>query len=131
MAWIDARDVAASAAAALTRPLLDEQLRNDYVLTGPRGLSYTDAAAIIATQAGRSVHVRDLTVDQLTARYRAAGLPAEFAGSLAATEDDAHAGRYDEVTTSVLDLTGHPPRTFEDFVREHAAEWQPSGTMND
>jgi len=31
----------------------------------------------------------------------------------------------------VLDLTGRPPRTFEDFVREHAAEWQPSDTMND
>ncbi len=134
--WIDARDVAASASAALTEPLLTEpllteQLRNDYVLTGPRGLSYTNAATIIATQTGRSMHVRDLTVDQVTARYRAAGLPAEFAGSLAATEDDVRAGRYDEVTTSVLDLTGRPPRTFEDFVREHAAEWQPSGTMND
>ncbi len=126
MAWIDARDVAASAAAALTQPLLDEQLPNDYVLTGPRALNSTDAATIIATQTGRSVHVRDLTVDQLTARYRAAGLPAEFAGSLAAIGDDVRAGRYDEVTTSVLDLAGRPPRTFEDFVREHAAEWQPS-----
>lgn len=121
MAWIDARDVAASAAAALTQPL-----RNDYVLTGPRALNSTHAATLIATQAGRSVHVRDLTVDQLAARYRAAGLPAGFAGSLAAIGGDVRAGRYDEVTTSVLDLTGRPPRTFEDFVREHAAEWQPS-----
>ncbi len=126
MAWIDARDVAASAAAALTEPLLDEQLRDDYVLTGPRALNSTDAATIIATQAGRPVHVRDLTVDELAARYRAAGLPAGFAGSLAAIGDDVRAGRYDEVTTSVLDLTGRPPRTFEDFVGEHAAEWQPS-----
>jgi uncharacterized protein YbjT (DUF2867 family) len=131
MSWIDARDVAASAAAALTEPLLDEQLPNDLVLTGPRGLSNIDIAALIAAQAGRSVQVKNLTVDQLTAHYRAAGLPAGFAGSLAATEDDVRAGRYDEVTTSVLDLTGHPPRTFEDFVREHAAEWQPSGTIND
>jgi len=74
----------------------------------------------------RSVHVRDLTVDELAARYRAAGLPAGFAGSLAAIGDDVRAGRYDEVTTSVLNLTGRPPRTFEDFVGEHAAEWQPS-----
>ena len=126
MAWIDARDVAASAAAALTQPLLDEQLPNDYVLTGPRALNSTDAATFIATQAGRSVHVRDLTVDELAARYRAAGLPAGFAGRLAAIGDDVRAGRYDEVTTSVLNLTGRPPRTFEDFVGEHAAEWQPS-----
>ena len=126
MAWIDARDVAASAAAALTPPVLAQELGNDLVLTGPRGLSYADAATIITTLAGRSVRVTNLTVDQLTARYRAAGLPAAFAGSLAATEDDVRAGRYEEVTTSVLDLTGHPPRTLEAFVREHAAEWQPS-----
>jgi len=126
MAWIDARDVAASAAAALTKPLLDGQLRNDYVLTGPRALNSTDAATLIAAQAGRSVHVRDLTVDELAARYRAAGLPAGFAASLAAIGNDVRAGRYDEVTTSVLDLTGRPPRTFEDFVGEHAGEWQPS-----
>ena len=94
MAWIDARDVAASAAAAL-----------------------------ITAQTGRSVQVKGLTVDQVTAHYRAAGLPAEFASSLAAIGDDVRAGRYDEGTTSVLDLTGRPPRTFEDFVREHAAEW--------
>ncbi len=127
MAWIDARDVAASAAAALLRPL-DEQLRDDFVLTGPHGLSYTDAAKIITVQSGRSVRVTDLTGDQLTARYRAAGLPAGFAGSLAATEDDVRAGRYEETTTSVLDLTGRPPRTFEDFVREHTGEWQLSDT---
>jgi len=131
MFWIDARDVAASAAAALTRPLLDELLRNDFVLTGPSGLSYGDAAALITAQTGRSVQVKGLTVDQVTAHYRAAGLPAEFASSLAAIGDDVRAGRYDEGTTSVLDLTGRPPRTFEDFVREHAAEWSPSGTMND
>lgn len=127
MFWIDARDVAASAAAALTGPLLDEQLPDDFVLTGPRGLSYTDIAALITTQTGRSMHVRDLTVDELITHYRAAGLPAGFASSLAAIDDDVRAGRYDEGTTSVLDLTGRPPRTFEGFAREHAAEWQPSG----
>ena len=125
--WIDARDVAATAAATLTRPLLDEQLRTDYVLTGPRVLSYTDAAAIISARTGRPVHVRDVTVDQLAARHRAVGLPAEFAGILAATEDGVRAGRYDRITTSVLDLTGRPPRTFEDFVGEHAQQWQPPG----
>lgn len=127
--WIDARDVAASAAATLTEPLLNEELGNDFVLTGPRGLSFSDAATIIATHTGRSVQVRTLSADQLIARYRAAGRPAEFAESLVATENDVQDGRYGETTTSVLDLTGSPPRTFEDFVREYATEWQPSGTM--
>lgn len=126
MAWIDARDVAASAAAALAQPLAEHQFRDDYLLTGPRALSSADAATVITEHAGRPVHVKDLTVDQLAARHRAAGLPAAFAGSLAEIGDDVRAGRYDEVTTSVLDLTGQPARTFEDFAREHAAEWQPN-----
>lgn len=129
--WIDARDVAATAAAILTQPLLGEQLCTDYVLTGPRGLSYTDAASIISARTGRPVRVTDVTVDQLAARHRSAGLPAEFARMLAATEDGVRAGRYDEVTTSVLDLTGRPPRNFEDFVDEHAEQWQSSGAAHD
>lgn len=131
MFWIDARDVAASAAAVLTGPLLDEQLPNNFVLSGPRGLSYPDIAALIAAQAGRSVQVRSLTTDELAEDYRAAGLPAGFASSLAAIADDVRAGRYDTGTTSVLDLTGRPPRTIENFVREHAAEWRPSVSTND
>ncbi len=122
--WIDARDIAASAAAVLTRPLLDEQVHSDHVLTGPRALSYRDAAAVISAQVGRSLPVRDVSVEQLAARHRAAGLPAGFAAILAAPEHAVRAGRYDEVTTSVLDLTGRPPRTFEDFVREHADTWR-------
>lgn len=125
--WIDARDIAATAAATLTGPLLDAQLRSDYVLTGPHALSYTDAAGLIAARTGRPLPVRDVTVDQLAARRYAAGLPAPFAAVLAATEDDVRANRYDDVTTSVLDLTGRPPRTFEDFVGEHVEEWQSSG----
>lgn len=125
VAWIDVRDVAAAAAAALTRPLIDETHPDDLVLTGPLGLSYEEAAAVIASQAGRAVRVPELDVDELSARFAAAGLPPAFAVTLAATEVDVRAGRYATATSSVLDLTGRPPRSFDEFVREHVAEWRP------
>lgn len=33
-------------------------------------------------------------------------------------------GRDDRVSTAVLDLTGRPPRTFAEFVRDHTAHYR-------
>ncbi len=122
MAWIDARDVAETAVTALIERA-DPMLADELQLTGPRTLGYGDVAAMIAAETGRSVAITDLTPDALAERYQAAGLPKRFAASLAAIEDDVRLGRYDFVTSAVLDLTGRPPRTFENFVSEHAGEW--------
>ncbi|MFE6615547.1 NAD(P)H-binding protein [Amycolatopsis sp. NPDC057786] len=124
--WIDARDIAAAAAALLTEP--DVGL-SDHLLTGPKTLSYRDAAAIITARTGRPVRVVSIGVDEQAAHYRAAGLPAEFAAAIAAVEDGIRAGREDRVSTAVLDLTGRPPRTFAEFVQEHATEWSDDGML--
>jgi uncharacterized protein YbjT (DUF2867 family) len=124
--WIDARDIAASASALLSGPGA-EGGESDYLLTGPKALSYPDTAAIIAAGTGRPVQVVRVDAAEQEAALRAAGLPAEFAAALAAVEDGVRAGREDQVSTAVLDLTGRPPRTFADFVRDHAAEWADTG----
>ncbi|MEZ0095077.1 ergot alkaloid biosynthesis protein [Streptacidiphilus sp. EB129] len=124
--WIDARDIAATAAAVLL-PDLDAVPgdQRDYLLTGPQALSYPEAAAIIAAGTGRPVRVLHASADQQAADLRTAGIPAEFAAILADADADAgvRAGRQDELSTAVLNLTGHPPRTFTQFVQEHAARW--------
>jgi len=56
-------------------------------------------------------------------QYRAAGLPSSFAASLAAAEIGTKAGDDAQITTSTLDLTGRPPRTFNEFVCRNAGEW--------
>ncbi|TQJ02709.1 NAD(P)H-binding protein [Amycolatopsis cihanbeyliensis] len=122
LGWIDARDIAAAASALLTAPGIEPDQR-DYLLTGPQALSYPDAAAIITARTGRPVRVVPIGVDEQAAGYRAAGMPAEFAAALAAVEDGIRAGRDDQVSTAVLDLTGRPPRGFAEFVQEHATEW--------
>ncbi|MEV5750216.1 NAD(P)H-binding protein [Actinoallomurus sp. NPDC052308] len=125
--WIDARDIAAAASALLSDPGAEHGDRSDYLLTGPKAFSYQEAAAIITAHARRPVHVVQVNAGELAAEYRAAGMPAEFARALAAVEEGIGAGREDRVSTAVLDLTGRPPRTFTEFVKEHAATWTDNG----
>ncbi|WP_242910629.1 ergot alkaloid biosynthesis protein [Actinomadura terrae] len=122
LGWIDARDIAAAASALLTGPP-DPADRRDHLLTGPAALSYRDAAAIITARTGRPIRVRHIGVDELAGNYRAAGIPAAFAAALAGVDAGIRAGREDLVSTAVLDLTGRPPRSFAEFVRDHAEEW--------
>ncbi|MFE6686361.1 ergot alkaloid biosynthesis protein [Streptomyces sp. NPDC057743] len=127
LGWIDARDIAAAASALLTAPAPESDDRRDHLLTGPKALSYQDAASILTAHTGRPVRVRHVEVDELAHHLRAAGLPAEFAAALAAVDADIRAGREDAVSTAVLDLTGRPPRPFAAFVRDHATEWADAG----
>ncbi|MFD2024341.1 NAD(P)H-binding protein [Promicromonospora aerolata] len=121
LGWVDAHDVAASAAALLTEVSADT--RSDYLITGPHAMSYPQAARIITAQTGRRVRVEPLTQDEQAAAYRAAGLPTEFAAALAAVERGIKEGHEDRVSTAVLELTGRPPRAFTEFVAGHADEW--------
>lgn len=121
LGWVDARDVAASAAALLADPGVDA--RSDYLITGPHGMSYPQAARIITAQTGRQVRVERITEEEQAAAYRASGMPTEFAAALAAVERGIKEGREDRVSTAVLELTGRPPRAFAEFVFDHAYEW--------
>ncbi|GAB2791361.1 NAD(P)H-binding protein [Amycolatopsis magusensis] len=127
--WIDARDIAAAASALLAEPGVEFADQHDYLLTGPKALSYRDAASIITAHTGRPVRVVSIGADEQAAGYRAAGLPAAFAAALAAVEDGIRTGREDRVSTAVLTLTGRPPRTFAEFVQEHALEWTDDGML--
>jgi uncharacterized protein YbjT (DUF2867 family) len=122
--WIDARDVAAAAAALLTSTA--DGLpgdRRDHLLTGPEALGYQDVARIIALHTGRPIRVVPARVEEQAAAYRASGMPDAFATALAAVDAGLRTGRDDRVSDAVLELTGRPPRSFADFVRDHAPQW--------
>ncbi|SFK79782.1 Uncharacterized conserved protein YbjT, contains NAD(P)-binding and DUF2867 domains [Amycolatopsis sacchari] len=121
--WIDARDIASTAAVLLSCSDIDPAEPRDHLLTGPKALSYPDAAAIISAHTGRPVRVVHADSRELSAHYQAAGVPAAFAEALVAVEARVRAGREDQVTTTVLDLTGHAPRSFAEFAQEHAGAW--------
>jgi uncharacterized protein YbjT (DUF2867 family) len=111
--FIDAADIAAVAARALTDPLPHN---TDHVITGPEALSYADAAAIITDVTGKPVRHRSVSTAEMTERI-AEALPRDFAALLAGLDEDIRGGAEDRVTTTVQDVTGRPAGSFRDFVR--------------
>ncbi|MFE1357793.1 ergot alkaloid biosynthesis protein [Streptomyces carpaticus] len=108
VAFIDADDIAAVAAHALTA---GDAPNRDLVLTGPEALGYDDIAAVLTEVTGRRVTHRRLSCEQLRERL-ATRLPAEFAALLAALDRTVAEGAEDRTTGEVQALTGRPPACF-------------------
>ncbi|MGW7382783.1 NmrA family NAD(P)-binding protein [Streptomyces sp. NPDC054794] len=112
VAFVDADDIAAVAAHALT----DAQAPNtDLVITGPEALSYGEVASILSEVTGRAVTHQRLTYEQMR-EHLARTMPLEFAAMLAGMDRAIAEGAEDRVTDTVLRVTGRRPRGF----REHA-----------
>jgi len=114
---VDTRDVARVAAAVLTRGGHDGRA---YTLTGPRSFSYRDAAATIGSVTGTQVEVVALGESDLRAGMKANGIPDYYADLLVDLDRWYESGKADLVTSSIRDVTGREPTTFEQFVRDFA-----------
>jgi uncharacterized protein YbjT (DUF2867 family) len=116
--FVDAEDVADVAVAALT---CDGHGGRTYELTGPRALSFADAAAEIAKASGRDVRYVPVSPSAYTAALVAAGMPAGEAGPLTALFAKVLDGRNAHVTDGVRRVLGREARDFTDYARDAAA----------
>ncbi|MFI0975667.1 NmrA family NAD(P)-binding protein [Streptomyces sp. NPDC021093] len=107
VSYIDAYDIAACAAALLTGP---RTVGGTYPLTGPEALTHEEIAAKLA------VPFRDQPPQEAAEGLRAQGLPEWFVDDLLWLYADLASGGVSEVTTTVRDLTGREPRTFDEFL---------------
>ncbi len=114
VAYIDCRDIAACAAALLTAPA-----PGSYELTGPAALTDADIAATLATALDQPVSCAPLPATALAAALVDRGLPPRFAADLAVLVGEVADGDQSTTTSTVADLTGHPPRTFARFATDH------------
>ncbi|MEI9994850.1 MAG: hypothetical protein WDM91_09675 [Rhizomicrobium sp.] len=119
--FIDARDIARCALAALTKA---DGPNADFVLTGPHTLSYDDVARSIGAAAGRHVVHRRVDAQDLAARHMAAGLSPLTAQILAGMDAAIAGGAEDRVTGAVVALTGDPPGDFDAFAHAAASAWR-------
>ncbi|GAB1513034.1 SDR family oxidoreductase [Actinophytocola sp. KF-1] len=117
VSYVDCVDIAACAAALLTG---DPRHGETFVLTGPEALTHTEIAAKLSAVAGREIRYVDLPAHAFATRLTAQGLPTSFAEDVAALFTEVATGRLAPTTTAVADLTGRPPRTFDDFLRDNA-----------
>jgi uncharacterized protein YbjT (DUF2867 family) len=116
--YIDPRDIAAVAFVTLTQP---GHVGKKYVLTGGEAISYRQAAEIIGATIGKAVRFVDESPEQARARRVREGLPpAVIESALAIAAYQRAGGKTVTITNTVADLTGRPPKTVGEFVREHA-----------
>ncbi|MCA1186491.1 MULTISPECIES: ergot alkaloid biosynthesis protein [unclassified Saccharopolyspora] len=116
LGWIDAADIAAVAARALTDPAVS----GEHLLTGPEALSYAEVAEVLAEVTGRPVRHRPVRTSERREVFRAAGMPEPFATALAAVDRGIRNGEEDLVTGAVAELTGRAPRSLREFALAHS-----------
>jgi uncharacterized protein YbjT (DUF2867 family) len=116
-ALIDARDVAAVAAAALAP---DAFAGRALELTGPRALAYSELAAILSRALGRPVSYSPVDPDAARRGLLAAGMPAWRTDALLELAESFRAGGGEKTTDGVAEALGRPPLSFERFAADHA-----------
>lgn len=115
--FIDVRDIASSAAAALTTNRFDNQAFN---LTGPEALSYGDAAALLSRASGRAIAYRPATDAEFITTLVNAGVPKAYAEFLAMIFHPVREGWTAAVSNAVETLTGKAPRSVAAYAKDHA-----------
>jgi uncharacterized protein YbjT (DUF2867 family) len=114
IASIDPADIAAVAAAVLTE---GGRQNTALSLSGPQPLTPDDQVATLARVLGRPLRYQPLSDDQARAQM-AADTPAEVIDAFFRFFT---AGEFDDSTVepTVHEITGHPPRTFEQWATTH------------
>ncbi|MFD4253684.1 NAD(P)H-binding protein [Amycolatopsis thermoflava] len=113
-ACVDPGDIAAVA----VRALRGGHEGRIYDLTGPEALLPAQQVAVLGRVLGRDLRAVGLS-DEETRAEMAAAMPAEYVEAFAQFYAE---GRLDEATVhpDVAEVTGRPPRTFEQWARENA-----------
>ena len=113
---VDARDIAAVAAAALTG---EGHVGQTYTLTGPAAVSHPELTAIIANAIDRTVAFERVSAEDFVAALTGMGMPSWQAEGLA--EDYAHYDRGEAafISPDVQRVTGTRAHSVSDFISEY------------
>jgi uncharacterized protein YbjT (DUF2867 family) len=122
---VDDRDVAAVAARTLYQ---DGHVRGDYVLTGPESLSQADQVRIIGEVLGRRIEFEELSPDEF--RSETEGSWPRPAVDMLLAAWGATIGTPAFITSTVLDILGSQPRSFRQWVADHATDFT-EGPLSD
>ena len=112
---IDDRDVAAVAARALSE---DGHAGGDYVLTGPDSLSQARQVRIIGDVLGRTIALEEVSPDEF--RKETEGSWPRPAVDMLLAAWGATMGHPAYVTSTAFDILGSAPRSFRQWVADHA-----------
>jgi uncharacterized protein YbjT (DUF2867 family) len=114
-AVIDPRDIAAVAARVLTD---DAHVGATHRLTGPEVISRPEQVLQIGAAIGRELRFEEVPVEDARAQMLADGRPPALVDALLSAAENRSASTL--VTSTVADVTGEPPRTFQRWARDHS-----------
>ncbi|EKO3903369.1 SDR family oxidoreductase [Vibrio fluvialis] len=117
--FIDVRDIASSAAAALTTNRFDNQAFN---LTGPEALSYAQAAQKISAALGKPVAYQAMEEGAFCDLLKSVGVPTDYAEFLTSIFYPVREGWTAGVSDAVATLTDKAPRSLDEYIADHLAE---------
>ncbi|HTW47852.1 MAG TPA: NAD(P)H-binding protein [Acidobacteriaceae bacterium] len=120
VAPIHPADIAAVAVHALTAPKLSETL---FEVTGDKPLTTAERVDILAKVLGRPLRVVEVTAEAAVEGLVKNGIPPHVAQALGASFAAIRDGHAATVTDTVERVTGQKPRSYESWVREHAAQF--------
>ncbi|MFF0502871.1 NAD(P)H-binding protein [Streptomyces fimicarius] len=112
-AFLDADDVAAVVAAALTE---DGHTGRTYELTGPEAVTLAEVATTLSEATGRTVRYVPLSRREYVVELGRQGVPPEVAQALANAAESLRLGTDAQVADGVERALGRPPRTFAEAV---------------
>ncbi|HZX05010.1 SDR family oxidoreductase [Kribbella sp.] len=132
ISMVDTRDVAAVAAKLLTGHGADGTVHD---VTGPQALSYDDVAAKLSTALGRPITYTDVPDGAVTQALTGLGLSPWMTDALVGLyQDYKHSGTGGyaaQVTATVQEVTGTPPRTLDALLGESSEQQAaPSATSS-
>jgi uncharacterized protein YbjT (DUF2867 family) len=118
--------VAAVAARTLYQ---DGHAGGDYVLTGPESLSQAEQVSIIGDVVGRQITFEELSPDDFR-RETEGSWPRPVVDMLLAAWA-ATMGSPAFITSTVFDILGSPPRSFRQWVADHATAFRDDATSDE
>jgi uncharacterized protein YbjT (DUF2867 family) len=116
--FVDADDIADVAVAALTE---DGHVGQLYELSGPRLVTFAEAADEIAKASGREIRYLPVSIEQHAATADEQGVPLEFVELLTYLFSELLDGRNAHLTDGIQRALGRKPRDFADYARDAAA----------
>ncbi len=120
---VDDRDVGAVAARTLYQ---DGHAGGDYVLTGPESLGQAEQVSIIGDVLGRRIKFEELSPDEFRSETEGSW-PRPVVDMLLAAWG-ATIGRPAFITSTVFDILGSAPRSFRQWVADHATAFMEGPT---
>jgi uncharacterized protein YbjT (DUF2867 family) len=121
LSFVDVRDVAAVACAALTHPSHEG---NAYTLTGAEALSHFEVVERISKVAGKTISYAPITEEMARKGLSARGVPSGYIERWADFFSKVRLGLCAPVSGDLESVLGRPPILFDRYVEDYADSWR-------